>query len=52
MYAQYLILLKVFIEVSLNNLSLAIYPSNLNALYSATKKAIDNAYPYKMNGSK
>jgi hypothetical protein len=28
------------------------YLSNLNALYSATKKAIDAAYPYKMNGSK
>jgi hypothetical protein len=26
------------------------YPSNLNVLYSATKKAIDTAYPYKING--
>jgi hypothetical protein len=52
MIAQYFILLKVLTDFSENNLFCPIYPSNLNALYNATKKAIDDAYPYKMNGSK
>ena len=51
MIAQYFILLKVLTEFSENNSLCPIYPSNLNALYKATKKAIDAAYPYTMNGS-
>ncbi len=51
MIAQYFILLKVLTEFSENNSFCPINPSNLNALYNATKKAIEAAYPYKMNGS-
>ena len=36
-------LLKVLTEFSENNLFCLIYPSNLNALYNAIKKAIDDA---------
>jgi hypothetical protein len=50
--AQYFILFKALTELAENTLFCPMYPSNLNALYSATKKAIDAAYPYKMNGSK
>ena len=51
MIAQYFILLKVPTEFDVNTLFCPMYPSNLNALNRATKKAIDAAYPYKMNGS-
>ena len=50
--AQYFMLLKVPTEFDENTLFCPMYPSNLNALYNATKKAIDAAYPYNMNGSK
>ena len=49
--AQYFMLFKVPTEFDENTLFCPMYPSNLNALYNATKKAIDDAYPYKMNGS-
>ena len=51
MIAQYFTLFKAPTEFDVNTLFCPMYPSNLNALYSATKKAIDAAYPYKMNGS-
>ena len=50
--AQYFILFKVLTAFEEKTLFCPMYPSNLNVLYSATKKAIDAAYPYKMNGSK
>ena len=50
--AQYLMLFKAPTAFEENTLFCPMYPSNLNALYNATKKAIDDAYPYKMNGSK
>src|SRR5438067_379373 len=50
--AQHFIFLKDFTEFTENALFCPIYPSNLNALYSATKNATDAAYPYKTNGSK
>jgi len=49
--AQYFMLFMVPTEFDENTLFCPMYPSNLNALYNATKKAIDDAYPYKMNGS-
>ena len=49
--AQYFILFKAPTELDENTLFCPMYASNLNALYSATKKAIDAVYPYKMNGS-
>src|SRR5688572_1684271 len=52
MIAQCFILFKALTEFDENTLFFPMYPSNLNALYSATKKAIDAAYPYKINGSK
>ena len=48
---QYFILRKALTEFSENALFCPIYPSNLNALYSAIKNGIDAAYPYKMSGS-
>ena len=50
--AQYFILFKAFTESGEKTLFCPMYPSNLKALYSATKKANDAAYPYKMNLSK
>src|SRR4051812_38492271 len=44
--AQYFMLFKAPTEFDENTLFCLMYPSNLNALNSATKKAIDAAYPY------
>src|SRR4051812_40352391 len=49
--AQYFMLFKVPIAFDENTLFCLMYPNNLNALNSATKKAIDATYPYKINGS-
>jgi hypothetical protein len=49
--AQYFMLFKAPPAFDENSLFCPMYPSNRNVLYSATKNAIDTAYPYKMNGS-
>src|SRR5688572_4010285 len=50
MIAQYFILFNAATEFGENTLLWPMYANNLNALYSATKKAIDVVYPYKMKG--
>ena len=52
MIVQYFMLLKVLTEFSESNLFCLIDPTSLNALYNATKNAIEDAYPYKINGSR
>jgi len=51
MIAQYFMLFKALTAFDENTLSCRMYPSNLKVLYSAKKKTMDAAYPYKMNGS-
>lgn len=51
MIAQNFIRLSVPVDFVENILFWPMHPSNLKALYNATKNAVDEAYTNKMNGS-